>query len=181
LAEVKQEKQLSRRPSIVVATPGRLWALIQGGDAYLSEGLKRLRFIVLDEADRLMESGHFKDLALVLGLLPAPRKVHIDGRGCAHLLDIEEEEEEAEAEAEAAGDGECAAAPRAPTYLRPVRQALLFSATFVVRNPLSGRASETPQPGGSSNGLAGDDGELQRQRGGGIGVGGLGGARGRGL
>ena len=68
---MKQEKQLSRRPPIVVATPGRLWALIQGGDAYLSEGLKRLRFIVLDEADRLMESGHFKDLALVLGLLPA--------------------------------------------------------------------------------------------------------------
>ena len=161
---MKQEKQLSRRPQIVVATPGRLWALIQGGDAYLSEGLKCLRFIVLDEADRLMESGHFKDLALVLGLLPAPRKVHIDGRGCAHLLDSEEEAEAVE-EAEAAaaeGDGERAAALRAPTHLRPVRQALLFSATFVGRDPLSGRASETPQPRGGSNGLAGDGGDISR-------------------
>lgn len=31
LAEVKQARQLARCPAVVVATPGRLWALLQAG------------------------------------------------------------------------------------------------------------------------------------------------------
>lgn len=37
LAAVKQARILSKGPEIVVATPGRLWELIQEGDPHLSQ------------------------------------------------------------------------------------------------------------------------------------------------
>lgn len=37
MAAVKQERILARGPEIVVATPGRLWELMQLGDAHLSQ------------------------------------------------------------------------------------------------------------------------------------------------
>lgn len=37
LAAVKQERILSYGPEIVVATPGRLWELIQSGNSHLSQ------------------------------------------------------------------------------------------------------------------------------------------------
>lgn len=37
MASVKQERILSHGPEIVVATPGRLWELVQAGNAHLSQ------------------------------------------------------------------------------------------------------------------------------------------------
>lgn len=37
MAQVKQERILSKGPEIVVATPGRLWELIQIGNDHLSQ------------------------------------------------------------------------------------------------------------------------------------------------
>lgn len=37
MAAVKQERILSKSPEIVVATPGRLWELIQQGNPHLSQ------------------------------------------------------------------------------------------------------------------------------------------------
>lgn len=37
MAAVKQERILSKGPEIVVATPGRLWELIQQGHPHLSQ------------------------------------------------------------------------------------------------------------------------------------------------
>ena len=51
LSETKQARLLGRRPEVVVATVGRFWELVQGNEAHLRD-LGRLRFFVLDEADR---------------------------------------------------------------------------------------------------------------------------------
>ncbi|KAH8046465.1 helicase [Aureococcus anophagefferens] len=66
LSEQKQERVLAKGPPIVVATPGRLWELVDGGKAApvrraLEE--RTLRFLVLDEADRMLEPGAFDELA----------------------------------------------------------------------------------------------------------------------
>ncbi|KAF4718307.1 ATP-dependent RNA helicase, partial [Perkinsus olseni] len=82
----KQHRLINKVPNIIVATPGRLAALlgcatikssadaldradteIQASDKLRKELLPQLRTIVLDEADRLVaDEGHFKDLSRVL-------------------------------------------------------------------------------------------------------------------
>ena len=62
----KQCRMLAMRPVVVVATPGRLWELMQQ-DSQLLDSLRRCKFLVLDEADRMLEKGHFKDLDDILG------------------------------------------------------------------------------------------------------------------
>ncbi|XP_078090408.1 ATP-dependent RNA helicase DDX24 isoform X2 [Mustelus asterias] len=68
MAAQKQERVLNRRPEIVIATPGRLWELIQERHPHLCH-LKQLRCLVIDEADRLVEKGHFAELSQLLELL----------------------------------------------------------------------------------------------------------------
>ncbi|XP_027334821.1 DEAD-box ATP-dependent RNA helicase 13 isoform X2 [Abrus precatorius] len=68
LAE-KQERLLKARPEIVVGTPGRLWELMSGGEKHLVE-LHSLSFFVLDEADRMVQNGHFKELQSIIDMLP---------------------------------------------------------------------------------------------------------------
>ena len=51
LSETKQERLLGRKPEIVVATVGRLWELVTSNEPHVRD-LGRLRFFVLDEADR---------------------------------------------------------------------------------------------------------------------------------
>lgn len=48
-----QAQALAARPHVVVATPGRLRGLLEA-DAGLADGFARTRFLVLDEADRLL-------------------------------------------------------------------------------------------------------------------------------
>ncbi|KAJ2963969.1 hypothetical protein NQZ79_g1049 [Umbelopsis isabellina] len=61
----KQKRQLGQKPNIVVATPGRLWELFSEEDEYL-ENLKHIKFLVMDEADRMIEGGHFQELDEIL-------------------------------------------------------------------------------------------------------------------
>ncbi|KAF7827946.1 DEAD-box ATP-dependent RNA helicase 13 [Senna tora] len=68
LAE-KQERLLKARPEIVVGTPGRLWELMSAGEKHLVE-LHSLSFFVLDEADRMIQNGHFKELQSIIDMLP---------------------------------------------------------------------------------------------------------------
>lgn len=53
----QQAIELSRRPHVVIATPGRLADHIRTSGDDTIAGLKRVRFVVLDEADRLLASG----------------------------------------------------------------------------------------------------------------------------
>lgn len=54
IAHVKQERLLSKRPQVVVATPGRLWDLMRQGHQHLTD-LSSLSFLVIDEADRMVQ------------------------------------------------------------------------------------------------------------------------------
>ncbi|XP_077229832.1 P-loop containing nucleoside triphosphate hydrolases superfamily protein [Tasmannia lanceolata] len=65
----KQERLLKRKPEIIVGTPGRLWELMSGRDQHLVE-LHSLSFFVLDEADRMIENGHFHELQSIIDMLP---------------------------------------------------------------------------------------------------------------
>ncbi|KAJ1911557.1 ATP-dependent RNA helicase [Mycoemilia scoparia] len=57
----KQERLIKQHPNIIIGTPGRLWELFSSTDEYM-EQLKNIKFLVLDEADRMLERGHFKEL-----------------------------------------------------------------------------------------------------------------------
>ena len=72
LATAKQARLLAARPALVVATPGRLWDLMDGGDAHLAN-LTGLTALVLDEADRMVQTGHFKEVANILGRVEGAR------------------------------------------------------------------------------------------------------------
>lgn len=68
LAQVKQERIISQqRPDIVVATPGRLWAMMQEAETgeFLAEW-KDLKCLVVDETDRMVEEGYFAELTHIL-------------------------------------------------------------------------------------------------------------------
>jgi ATP-dependent RNA helicase DDX24/MAK5 len=63
----KQLRLLKYKPTIIVATPGRLWEMMtEYSNRYLLECLPMIDVIVLDEADRLISDGHFKEMADIL-------------------------------------------------------------------------------------------------------------------
>ncbi|MEE6487872.1 hypothetical protein FKM82_015066 [Ascaphus truei] len=71
---IAQALELSRKPHIVIATPGRLADHIRSSNTF---SMKKIRFLVLDEADRLLEQGctdFTKDLEVILGAVPAQRQ-----------------------------------------------------------------------------------------------------------
>ena len=55
---------------LLVATPGRLLDLI--GQGYVT--LDKIRFFVLDEADRMLDMGFIHDIRRILPLLPERRQ-----------------------------------------------------------------------------------------------------------
>uniref|UniRef100_A0A7S3JYY0 ATP-dependent RNA helicase n=1 Tax=Aureoumbra lagunensis TaxID=44058 RepID=A0A7S3JYY0_9STRA len=65
LSDLKQIRILSKnQPPILVATPGRLWDLSQSVD-YVAEAFNddtALRFLIIDEVDKLLEVGAFPQL-----------------------------------------------------------------------------------------------------------------------
>jgi ATP-dependent RNA helicase DDX24/MAK5 len=64
----KQQRLLSYRPAIIISTPGRLWELMDDRmEPYLTNGLPMIDVLVLDEADRMIADGHFKELHSILG------------------------------------------------------------------------------------------------------------------
>lgn len=68
---------LGRRPHMIVATPGRLADHIRSSGEDTVGGLKRARFVVLDEADRLLSQGPgsmMPDVEECLGALPPSSK-----------------------------------------------------------------------------------------------------------
>ncbi|PLB36141.1 ATP-dependent RNA helicase DBP8 [Aspergillus candidus] len=63
---------LSQRPHVVIATPGRLADHINTSGEDTVRGLKRVRMVVMDEADRLLspEAGMLPDVGTCLSALP---------------------------------------------------------------------------------------------------------------
>eukprot|EP00347_Sterkiella_histriomuscorum_P007788 403347561 len=70
----KQERLLSYNPTIVIATPGRLWELLnERMNPYLQSALPMIDVLVLDEADRMIEDGHFKEMKYILDYVYSKR------------------------------------------------------------------------------------------------------------
>lgn len=70
LSVEKQRRQLAASPDVVIATPGRLWELMGDAaateDVSIGEFLNSMRFLIIDEADRMMEHGHFQEMDSIL-------------------------------------------------------------------------------------------------------------------
>jgi ATP-dependent RNA helicase DDX49/DBP8 len=72
-----QAIELARRPHVVIATPGRLADHINSSGEESIAGLRRVKFVVLDEADRLLAAGKgsmLPDLGVCMEVLPESGK-----------------------------------------------------------------------------------------------------------
>jgi ATP-dependent RNA helicase RhlE len=65
-----QIKALSRKPDIVVATPGRLLDLTNQGLLRLN----KIEMLVLDEADRMLDMGFIHDVRRIVNMVPRDRQ-----------------------------------------------------------------------------------------------------------
>ena len=77
LSILKQQRQLENA-DILVGTPGRLWEVISDSIGLVGR-LKDVKYLVVDEADRLLSEGHFKEVENILDALE--RKVVEDENG----------------------------------------------------------------------------------------------------
>ncbi|MCB1172300.1 MAG: DEAD/DEAH box helicase [Leptospiraceae bacterium] len=62
----KQERRLAAKPSLIVATPGRLIDFMKQGKINTGD----LRFLVLDEADRMLDMGFIRDVRYIMRHVP---------------------------------------------------------------------------------------------------------------
>ncbi|KAM0420793.1 hypothetical protein ACHAPT_011454 [Fusarium lateritium] len=115
----KQQRQLEKA-DIVIGTPGRLWEVLSG-DVALQRSFSKIKFLVVDEADRLFKVGQFKEAEDIIGAL--------DGKRPSDDAESSDEEDEDEEE-----DDE-----------RSARQTLVFSATFDkdLQTKLAGKGKST--------------------------------------
>ncbi len=97
---IHKQQRLLDNADIIIGTPGRLWEIISGTGRFL-EWLKKVQFLVLDEADRLLSEGHFKEVEEILSTLDR---------------DIQ--------------NGDEPSTSTEDNRQRPKRQTLVFSATF---------------------------------------------------
>lgn len=114
---IQKQTRIMANADIVIGTPGRLWE-IMSGKAGVVGALRRVQFLVLDEADRLLSKGNFKELDELLRWLD--QKVTDDGDT-----------------ADAADEGHDGTEDDTPP-----RQTLVFSATFHkgLQQKLAGKA-----------------------------------------
>jgi ATP-dependent RNA helicase DBP3 len=65
-----EQRELLKTASIVVATPGRLKDLVGEG----SVSLGKIRYLVLDEADRMLDKGFEQDIKDIISHMPVSRR-----------------------------------------------------------------------------------------------------------
>ena len=66
----QQHKALRQGADLVVATPGRLWSFMATGNFQFD----RLRYLILDEADRMLDMGFLEDIMRIVARLPKERQ-----------------------------------------------------------------------------------------------------------
>ncbi|XP_015881977.1 DEAD-box ATP-dependent RNA helicase 10 [Ziziphus jujuba] len=70
----QQAINLAKRPHIIVATPGRLMDHLKNTKGF---SLRTLKYLVLDEADRLLNEDFEKSLDEILNVIPRERKTYL--------------------------------------------------------------------------------------------------------
>lgn len=68
--ESLQQKWLSENPDIVVATPGRLLDMLEKNEL----DVLNIEYLVVDEADRMLDMGFITDVAGIIAMLPVDRQ-----------------------------------------------------------------------------------------------------------
>ena len=66
----EQQRKLTRGVDVLIATPGRLLDLHGRGSLLLND----VKFLVIDEADRMLDMGFIPDVEKIVGLLPRERQ-----------------------------------------------------------------------------------------------------------
>eukprot|EP00611_Tribonema_gayanum_P023876 TRINITY_DN5113_c1_g1_i1.p1 TRINITY_DN5113_c1_g1~~TRINITY_DN5113_c1_g1_i1.p1 ORF type:complete len:509 (+),score=170.88 TRINITY_DN5113_c1_g1_i1:42-1529(+) len=66
-----QGVELAKRPHVIIATPGRLRDHLQGASP---PDLSKLKYLVLDEADRLLSMGFQSEIRVVMAAVPSARQ-----------------------------------------------------------------------------------------------------------
>jgi superfamily II DNA/RNA helicase len=66
----QQEKELKKRVDILIATPGRMLDILERGSIMLGA----LEFLVIDEADRLLDMGFVPDVEKIVSKTPTSRQ-----------------------------------------------------------------------------------------------------------
>ncbi|CAO3619193.1 unnamed protein product [Mucor hiemalis] len=69
---MKQALELAKRPHVIIATPGRLRDHIRSSSGAVD--LRRCKFLVMDEADRMLSPTFVPELEVILPLLPKDRQ-----------------------------------------------------------------------------------------------------------
>ncbi|GJR87753.1 DEAD-box ATP-dependent RNA helicase 10-like protein [Tanacetum coccineum] len=72
--QVQQSIALGKRPNIIVATPGRLLDHISNTKGF---SLAKIKYMVLDEADRLLNEDFEKSLDEILNAIPRKRRTYL--------------------------------------------------------------------------------------------------------
>lgn len=104
----KQQRQLEKA-DIIISTPGRMWEMMSSSNTVMYS-LRDISFLVVDEADRLLKDGHFKEAEEIFEAL--------DKAPPTNEEDNQEESEGSEGEGEEQKED------------TKKRQTLVFSATF---------------------------------------------------
>ena len=66
----RHHRALRRPPIVIVGTPGRLLDLLGTGHLRLGD----VQFVVIDEADQMLDRGFLRDIQRILNQLPVPRQ-----------------------------------------------------------------------------------------------------------
>lgn len=66
----QQKKAIKQGVDVIIATPGRLISHMNS----LADKMKSVRYLVLDEADRMLDMGFFEDIEKIISYLPKERQ-----------------------------------------------------------------------------------------------------------
>ncbi|CRG84515.1 hypothetical protein PISL3812_01794 [Talaromyces islandicus] len=65
---IQKQQRLLADADLVIGTPGRVWEILGSGSG-LIRGMSKIKFLVIDEADRLLSDGHFKEMEQIVDAL----------------------------------------------------------------------------------------------------------------
>ncbi|KAF0718529.1 Aste57867_1631 [Aphanomyces stellatus] len=150
MAVQKQIRQLSYAPEIVVATPGRLWEMMEAGETTHFDALHQdLRFLIVDEADRMLQQGSFPQLQQIFErvnkgkVVMAPKEDNEDeddddddsnGQVPPAEASLVMLDDVLKAHGKQVDDDDEIEAKETPKTPKFVRQTFLFSATMTLKN-----------------------------------------------